>query len=595
MRPLILAAGLGRRMRPLSGASHKTLLPLDDRQTILSRILRGLVDEGFREATIVTGYRAEEVQQHALAVAPEIAFTFIQNTRYAETNNIQSVALAFRECDMSDGIILIESDLVYEPAVMRRLLQAPQPNVALLDRYRPGMDGTVVELDPHGTIERIIPTQQQGSDFDFSTRFKTLNLYKFSPEFCSGPFPRLLDFYSQQVNDNCYYELILGMLIAASAVRIHGEVLENELWAEVDDPIDLHQAEFLVARPRRAELLQRTWGGWWGLPMVDFAFIRNMHFPTDSVLAELRLQLPQLVHSYGSAQAILDRKLAWFLEVPPSSVVALNGASQAFPLLAASFPGRPTYVPHPTFGEWRRAFPEGLAYADDGSGRFPGPLPAGAILVAVNPNNPTGTVFPTDTLERLAAQRPDVLVLVDESFIDFSGQESLVGCPLQNIVVLKSLSKSLGAPGLRVGALYSANLGIAGQVRDSLPIWNLNSVAEKFLELLLKNREVIDASYAASVNDRQDLVMRLEGSQLVERVWPSGGNFVLARLRTGRQEASQLQQLLMSDHGLLVKDVSGRLPGDRGHWRVAVRVPNDHLQLVAAMQELEEGRPHDDR
>lgn len=97
-------------------------------------------------------------------------------------------------------------------------------------------------------------------------------------------------------------------------MQIHAEALDGELWAEVDDPNDLRTAEFVFVPEGRQHQLASSWGGYWNTPVVDFAFIRNMHFPSDSMLSQLKAWLPDLIHNYGSSQPVLDTKLADFLQ-----------------------------------------------------------------------------------------------------------------------------------------------------------------------------------------------------------------------------------------------------------------------------------------
>ena len=149
-------------------------------------------------------------------------------------------------------------------------------------------------------IRSIIPPHLQGPDFDFSDKFKTLNIYKFSRQFCASVFKQLLGYYTKAIDDNCYYELILGILIYVGQAQIHAEVLDGEVWAELDDPNDLRVAEFVFDRPARAAIIEESFGGLWAHNVLDFGFIRNMHFPPSAMLAEMKGNLPNLLHNYGS-------------------------------------------------------------------------------------------------------------------------------------------------------------------------------------------------------------------------------------------------------------------------------------------------------
>lgn len=596
MQVLILTAGLGRRMQPLTNARHKTLLEISPGNTILARILDSLTSVGLSDVVVVTGYRRDEVVEFCSKNYPNISFTFVHNDRYDETNNIHSVALAFQEVDFSSGFILIESDLIYDESLMANLLRDPRPNVALLDRYRPGMDGTVVRMDTDDLIIDVIPGSRQGANFDFSDTHKTLNIYKFSADFCRSTFAPLVRFYSQYINDNCYYELILGMLIAMGHASVHGSRVESGSWAEVDDPVDLSNARYLADTAGRRELLDSSWGGYWDLDVLDFAFIRNMHYPTPQVLTELRMQLPDLIANYGSSQRILDQKMAWYLQQDPERIVALNGASQFFPWAAQYYQGRPAFLSKPTFGEWERVFPDAVRYTDDGVVTIPENCPPGSVVVVVNPNNPTGSTAPTAAIIEAIETKPDVTFLVDESFIHFSDQPSLLehlrDRNLPNAVVLQSLSKALGVPGLRLGFVYSADTDLMASIRGSLPIWNMNGPAEKFLELLLKNRGAIDASFQRTAEDRADLVGRLKLCDIVRRVWPSGADFVLVDLEIVGEESEALADELLAQEGIYVKDVSSKFDDGQGRWRLAVRTPTDHQRLLQGLQSVVDGSTH---
>lgn len=142
VKAIILAAGIGRRMRPLTDDCHKTLLEVGG-QTIIGRILEGLQANSVTEVCIVTGYRADEVEEYVTREFTEFDFQFIRNERFASTNNIYSMALALEGIELDTDVLLIESDLLYEPSVITKLMKSEHPNVALVDRYRIGLDGTV--------------------------------------------------------------------------------------------------------------------------------------------------------------------------------------------------------------------------------------------------------------------------------------------------------------------------------------------------------------------------------------------------------------------------------------------------------------------
>jgi histidinol-phosphate/aromatic aminotransferase/cobyric acid decarboxylase-like protein/choline kinase len=592
MQALILAAGFGRRMRPLTDSRHKTLLPISG-STIIDRILTGLAEREISPVTIVTGYRRDELAAHVADHFPDVDVRYVHNGEYETTNNIHSMALAFEQMELDQDVVLIESDLIYEPRVLDRLLASPHENVALVDRYRAGMDGTVVTLGDDGLVTQVIPPALQSSEFSFADKYKTLNIYRFGAAFCKDYLGKLLTYYTRAFDDNCYYELILGILIYMQQAEVHAEVLDGERWAEVDDPNDLRVAEFIFNPDTRYDAATEGWGGNWNNELTDFAFIRNMHFPTSAMLSELRLNLPDLLHNYGSRQEILDQKLAWALQWPVELVHAVAGASQCYPWLRAWFGDRRVLVPDPTFGEYTRIFPEAERYRDAPGCDWAEIEAKGAsadVVVFVNPNNPTGTVLHTRRIEEFAQANPSKTVIVDESFLDFGDQPSLVdslaGGHLDNVLVIKSLSKCLGVPGLRTGALLTADPVLSARIRAETPIWNLSSVTENFLEIMLKHRTALEQSFVRTEVEREHLTGLLSASPVVDTVFPSGGNFVLVRLAVDAAGADRLARALTQRHGILVKDASPKMGDGRGYWRLAVRTVADHEVLARALHAL---------
>ena len=599
MRAIILAAGYARRMRPLSDVTHKTLLQVAGK-TIIGRIMDGLIANGIRETAIVTGYRAEELTAWLRAEYPDYNFRFIHNARYRETNNIHSLALAFEQFPLDQGILLIESDLIFEPSVLTRLLESPHKDVALVDHYRTGMDGTVVSISG-GIVNSVIPPHLQQQDFSFSGKYKTLNIYKLSKELCTGQLHRLLTFYSRFIDDNCYYELILGMLIYMRQAQIHAEIVEGELWAEVDDPNDLHAAEFIFDRAQRGAILARTMGGYWAHRLLDFCFLRNMYFPTAGVLAEIRNSGAALIQNYGSKQTILNEKLSYLLLCEAACLQVMNGASQIYPFLRRRFAGQNALIPSPAFGEYKAAFPEHDTYPDDG--RFDVADIAiraqkATVVVFVTPNNPTGTICEPEEIMTFARHNPGKTILVDESFLAFHtaelcGDGSIIRLlekePLTNVHVVCSLSKTLGIPGVRLGYLYTRNTEFLEAMGAELPIWNLNSLAEFVMEIALKHRAAIEDSLRATARDRAAFREQLTIPDAVEAVWPSGGNFLLARLRWNRERGKAEAEKLLAEQSIYVKDVSARFPDGRAWWRLAVRLPEENARLCAAISGASRG------
>jgi len=591
MKAIILAAGYGNRMRPLTDNLHKALLRVGDK-TIIDRMITSLLENNVHEIVVVTGYLDDQVKDYLLETFPQVKFQFVHNPRFNETNNIYSLSLAINAIKIDEDILLIESDLICDPAIIRRIINSTHPNVALLDKFQSGMDGTVVAVRDD-VITNIIPPHLQDTNFDFSDKYKTLNIYKFSKEFCNTAFRQLLTYYTKVIDSNCYYELILGILIYLQRETIYAEIVDGEKWSEVDDPNNLWMADYKFSAGKQLEILQGTFGGYWNHDLIDFCFIRNMYFPNHSMLAELRSNLPRLIHNYGSKQAVLDQKLAYFLLCQKDRVTVLNGASQAYPLLKEYWGKKRVLIPYPTFGEYPKHFGDQVIYSDS-IGIDVKDLEMRAkdcqVVVIVNPNNPSGSCVPTEWIFKFAESNPDKTVLIDESFIEFADTPSIIGFlekqSLDNIIVLKSLSKSLGIPGIRLGYAYSCNGTFNRFLKERLPIWNLNSLAENFLEIILKHRDSLSQSLAATIRDREEFRDALAGQKYVRCVYPSGANFILVSLFKELKGLGHLVSDVLVEHSIYLKDVSPKFNDGNFYLRLAVRFPHENKKLLGGLSQV---------
>jgi len=214
-------------------------------------------------------------------------------------------------------------------------------------------------------------------------------------------------------------------------------------------------------------------------------------------------------------------------------------------------------------------------------------------IVLANPNNPTGRCYSrAEVLDLLeTAERAGLTTILDESFIDFAGgagssmTSDLLSGRLNHAILIKSLSKSLGAPGLRLGYCLSGDTRLIQAMNAALPIWNTNSLAQYYLELLLKYRNEIAASFKRTMEDREAFFSLL-ASLTVLQPFPSAANFILCQLTSPRFTADALARRLTERSGIYVKACTSKFPPGRGEFiRVAVRTPADNDQLVRALRE----------
>jgi threonine-phosphate decarboxylase len=335
--------------------------------------------------------------------------------------------------------------------------------------------------------------------------------------------------------------------------------------------------------------------------IIDFCFIANPYYPTAAMLADLQRNLPNLIKSYPSSNPLLSQQnLAAVLHVDPEHLIIGNGATELIALLNVTLIDR-LAVPIPTFGEYIEKMKDqrdAELYSLDPRHRYELDLEdylawvhqrnLKALLI-INPGNPTGQFFSFDEMEDFLRRVKDIeLVIVDESFIDFAGDPIPSLLPVaerySNLLIVRSMSKHCGVPGLRLGYCYTSNLYVLNRLRRFMPTWNLNTLAQYFLSLLPSTDAEYHEGRKRLIEDVRNLYGALQTVPHID-VYPTGANFVLFKIRNG-MTATELQARLLADHGMYVRDCSNKLGMDAYHIRVASQGREKDARLVEALRAL---------
>lgn len=588
---LILAAGRGTRLGRLGENTPKPLLELPTGETLVGRLIRQMFEAGATSITIVVGHMADRVTGRIRADFPEANINFVTAQDFATTNNVVSMLIGLTECRMfanpEDNLIFAECDVLLRDGTLADLVALHYPNVAVVSPFTAGMDGTVVALNG-STVAEIIPPRLQSARFPLEDFYKTVNVYVFDWQSWANRLPKLLRWQIEEVGTSDYYENALGMIVYALQNGLHAHTIPQISWHEIDDLNDLRIAQEKLFPGHDIDSVMRTHGGWWDLPYLDFAYLRNMHFPPDSVFSQIAQALPALLQNYGSSQRRADEKLSWLLNVDPDNLVALPGLSTVYPQISGLLDNDRTWIPDPTFGEYSSRFPRASRYPDFAwSDILEQQRCAVERIVLVNPNNPTGMLIPTQEVLVAARSYPHVLFFVDESFISFTHEPSLLTLEElpSNILLARSMSKELGMPGLRLGFVYSTNAELLDPIRSAQPVWALNSIAEFTTTLLLKFRNEYRESFAQFWADKKSMSRALADEPGVHVVEDVEGSFLLAQFeRAAYPDICKA----VAKHRILVKDLSEKVPtdGEATTLRLAVRPPSDVDALVAALRSL---------
>ena len=349
-----------------------------------------------------------------------------------------------------------------------------------------------------------------------------------------------------------------------------------------------------------ADYLSSLYGGFWEFGVKDFCYMTNPFFPPESLLRDMGSQLTELVKAYPSTNWYVSSLLADPLGLTENEIVVGNGASELIDVLIKRFVQN-LAIPVPTFNEFiNRAnilgkqvspFHLGPQFKLDPEAFVDHVRKTGSnAALLIRPNNPTGSLVTKAELTFMLENLRDLdLMLVDDSFIEFVTAEqdqpalSLI-YEFPNLVVLKSLSKNYGIPGLRIGYAASGNEQRIKQLREDLPIWNVNSMAQFFLQRYGEYQE----EFAVSCLKVREATQKLY--QQLLRVpylcpFPTQGNFILCWVLYGWTGA-ELTSALLERCNVLVNNCSGKEGLEDSYIRIASRTEAENSDLVAALHEL---------
>jgi choline kinase len=245
MQAIILAAGQGTRLRPLTDSCPKCLVEVRGKP-ILQYQLESLSEAGVRECIIVVGHRATQVRNAFGTRFRDLSIKYVENRIFDRTNNIYSLWLARRQ--ITEDTMLLEGDLVFESGLLTDLRKNPWENVAVVDRYQPFMNGTIIQAH-NDRASAMVLKRDQSPGFDYGSALKTVNIYKFSRQAIRNELMPALGKYISHGLTNHYYEIVISRAIADGAIRLHVLRAGSRAWAEIDTGEDLANAERMHFAP----------------------------------------------------------------------------------------------------------------------------------------------------------------------------------------------------------------------------------------------------------------------------------------------------------------------------------------------------------
>ena len=601
MQAIILAAGMGKRLGEYTKNNTKCMVPVNG-VPLIDRVLNQLSSLKLSRVVIVVGYEGQKLIDYIGNEYNGLKIEYIFNSIYGKTNNIYSLALA-KDKMQEDDTLLLESDLIFDDRLFSLVVDNPCPNLALVAKYEAWMDGTMVQIDDERNIVNFVPKEAFRHE-QADSYYKTVNIYKLSKEFSANRYVPFLEAYMKAIGNNEYYENVLRILSFLDCKNLKALPITDEKWYEIDDKQDLDIAEALFADDE--QLMQKfysRYGGFWRFPkMLDFCYLVNPFFPSQRMLDEMKASFLTLLTEYPSGMKVNALLASKCWGVSEKYIVPGNGAAELIKFLMDNLNGKLGVI-RPSFEEYPNRYQgEVVTFIPQNSDfRYTGQDIIDyyankdiANLLLINPDNPSGNFIPKDDILKVAdwCKLNQVRFIVDESFVDFSEEYEICSMlddtileSYPNMIVVKSISKSYGVPGLRLGIMASADEMLIKEAKKCVSIWNINSFAEFFMQIFTKYSKDYHKACGSFQAERADFLSKLCEIPFIH-VMPTQANFVLCEVKEP-YSSMEIVKRMLREHNILLSACSAKKGLQGGKYlRIAIRGHQDNARLIEAFKQL---------
>ena len=601
MQAIILAAGMGKRLGEYTKNNTKCMVPVNG-VPLIDRVLNQLSSLKLSRVVIVVGYEGQKLIDYIGNEYNGLKIEYIFNSIYDKTNNIYSLALA-KDKMQEDDTLLLESDLIFDDRLFSLVVDNPCPNLALVAKYEAWMDGTMVQIDDERNIVNFVPKEAFRHE-QADSYYKTVNIYKLSKEFSANRYVPFLEAYMKAIGNNEYYENVLRILSFLDCKDLKALPITDEKWYEIDDKQDLDIAEALFADDE--QLMQKfysRYGGFWRFPkMLDFCYLVNPFFPSQRMLDEMKASFLTLLTEYPSGMKVNALLASKCWGVSEKYIVPGNGAAELIKFLMDNLNGklgviRPSFEEYPNRyqGEVVTFIPQNSDFRYTGQDIIDYYADKDiANLLLINPDNPSGNFIPKDDILKVAdwCKLNQVRFIVDESFVDFSEDYEICSMlddtileSYPNMIVVKSISKSYGVPGLRLGIMASADEVLIKEAKKYVSIWNINSFAEFFMQIFTKYSKDYHKACGSFQAERADFLSKLCEIPFIH-VMPTQANFVLCEVKEP-YSSMEIVKRMLREHNILLSACSAKKGLQGGKYlRIAIRGHQDNARLIEAFKQL---------
>lgn len=381
-------------------------------------------------------------------------------------------------------------------------------------------------------------------------------------------------------------------------------VSTTQTKAKLKRPLDHEAAVSLEGTPaEQFKKLVARYGGYWRYEgLKDYYYLVNPYFPTAKLREEIKSEFDKLVECYPSGQRVNANLAARVFGVGLEQILVGNGAAELIQAFMSCTTGKTGFV-FPTFEEYANRYPEdlreifhtspdnGFRYrAKDVISHFE--IHTVSTLILLNPDMPTGNFLPFEDIEEITGwtRKRGVRLLIDESFVDFADTAYTCITPVYlksnpHVGVVKSISKSYGVPGFRLGVFASGDEELIARMKKSVSIWNVNSFGEYFLQIIGRYRADYRDGCRRIAEERNRFAEQLKAIPFL-KTFPSGANFILAEVLPPYR-SDELSAMLWEKRRILFRDCSKKNGfGGRSFVRIAVRNKEDNDILLEVLREL---------
>ena len=346
------------------------------------------------------------------------------------------------------------------------------------------------------------------------------------------------------------------------------------------------------------------YGGFWVFNgMLDFCYLVNPYFNRSKIIEEMQANFPMLVSEYPSGMGVNSKLASECWNINQDYIIPGNGAAELIKTLTENLEGKVGVV-RPTFEEYPNRLSDNqvitfipqndtFRYNAEDLISFFTTHPVDTLLL-INPDNPSGNYIDIKGVRKLAqwCEDEEIRLVLDESFVDFSVGfrnntflSNVILDEFPHMCVMKSISKSYGVPGLRLGILCSADTSLIAKMKKQVSIWNINSFAQFFMQIYPKYRKDYELACEQFITARGDFEKELQKIPFI-KVMPSQANFFFLEVLPP-YKPKELCAILLKKYNILASACLAKKGIEPNRYmRIAVRNHSDNAEFIHAMKEL---------